>query len=195
MSEAPILAGARLRLTPFGRDRITDHYLRWLSDPVVNEFSRRRDLPAVTREEAANYLDSMRPDEAVLAIETRQYGHIGNVKYGPIDHVNRRSDIAIVIGEKKAWGQGYGAEAIYLLARWLFEVRRLNRVDAGSANPAFVSAVLRLGWTIEGVQRQRAFIGGRYLDWTLVAQLASEFTRHPNFERAGAEQDVEREIL
>jgi RimJ/RimL family protein N-acetyltransferase len=71
---------------------------------------------------------------------------------------------------------------MYLVTRHLFEDRALNRVDAGSANPAFIRMVRKLGWRQEGVLLQRANIGGCLLDWTLVAQLAAEFKHRSEFE-------------
>ena len=182
MNAGPVLLGARARLSPFGADRITQRYLDWLSDPGVNEYSRRRDMPPTTREKAVQYLMQLQPDENVLAIDTREHGHIGNVKYGPIDRVNKRSDLAIMVGEKAVWGQGYGMEAVYLVTRWLFEIEGLERVDAGSANPAFLRLVDKLGWRVEAVQPAHVRIGRRELNWSRVALAAKDFRRMPEFD-------------
>lgn len=177
-----ILVGSRLRLIPFGPADVSPRYLSWLSDPVVNEWSRRRDTPAVMAGEARAYLGNLNHEEVVLGIHVASHGHIGNVKYGPVDRPNSRADISIVIGERAAWNQGFGGEAIYLVTRYLFEELGLNRVDAGSANPAFLQIVARLGWVVEGVQRQRLKLGGRFHDLTLVAQLRESFVRRPQHE-------------
>lgn len=182
MSIGPILHGARIRLSPFGVERITQRYLGWLSDPVVNEYSRRRGMPPSTREQAIQYLMQLRDDENVLAIDTSAHGHVGNIKYGPIDPVNKRSDIAIMLGEKRAWGQGYGTEAVYLLSRWLFEFEGVERVDAGSANPAFLRLVEKLGWRVEAVQPTHVRIGKRALGWTTVALDVRDFRRMAKFD-------------
>lgn len=177
MNATPVLLGARLRLAPFGPRQISERYLGWLADPVVNEFSRRRDMPPAARDDAEKYLVGLRTDEAVLAIESFEFGHIGNVKYGPIDSVNKRSDIAIMIGEKAAWGHGLGAEAVYLVTRWLFESRGMNKVDAGSTNPAFLKLVGRLGWQIEKAERS-----GTAPERKVVAMFACDFQRLKEFE-------------
>lgn len=181
------LQGARLTLTPFTPDRISARYLAWLGDPVVNAHSQRAGRPVPSVEEAARYLIGLSPFEAVFAMDCAQLGHIGNVKFGPIDETNARSDISILVGEHSAWGKGYGAEAVYLVTRHLFETRGLNRVDAGSANPAFLALVSKLGWRVEGVRREAVRVGGTLRDWTLVALLAREFVRRPEFEAAGRE--------
>lgn len=179
-----VLEGRRLRLEPFRPDQVHDRYLGWLSDPEVNAYSQRRNSGPVSAESARQYLSSLNADEVVLAVHCPEHGHVGNVKYGPIDRANRRADISILMGETKVWGRGYGTEALYLVSRHLFETEGLHRVDAGSTNPAFLGAVARLGWSVEGVLRQRVLLGDTFVDWTLVAQLAHEFVRRPELEPA-----------
>lgn len=181
---APVLSGRRLRLEPFLPEQVHNRYLGWLSDPEVNRYSQRRNAGSVSAQSAHDYLSSLKADEAVLAVHCPEYGHVGNIKYGPIDRLNRRADISILMGERQVWGRGYGTEAIYLVSRHLFEVEGLNRVDAGSTNPAFLRAVAKLDWRTEGVLRQRVWLGDHFADWTLVAQLQSEFTRRPQWEPA-----------
>jgi [ribosomal protein S5]-alanine N-acetyltransferase len=176
------IRGGHLRLVPFSTAMITDRYLDWLADPEVNRFSRRLGRPRPSTAEALAWLRGLAPEEFVLAILDPALGHVGNIKFGPVDRENSRADLSILLGERRCWNRGLGAEAMYLVTRHLFEDRALNRVDAGSANPAFIRMVRKLGWRQEGVLLQRANIGGCLLDWTLVAQLAAEFKHRSEFE-------------
>jgi ribosomal-protein-alanine N-acetyltransferase len=181
-AEPRLLQGARLRLARFTAADVTPRYLAWLNDPEVNRYSRRRDLPPSSAADARAYLQSL-PDAAeVLAIATPEQGHVGNIRYD-VDAANRRADISIMIGERDVWGRGIGAEAVYLVARHLLRERGLNRVDAGTCNPAFAALVLKLGWCQEGVMRQRVMLGGALHDYVILAQFASEFRPIPRFER------------
>ncbi|WP_425403018.1 GNAT family N-acetyltransferase [Hwanghaeella sp.] len=186
MSEtaSPVLKGRRLTLRPFLPGDVHDRYLDWLADPVVNEYSQRRGAPRPTAREAQAYLSGLAEGEAVLGIHHPEHGHVGNVKFGPVDRPNGRADISILIGEPAVWGKGVGTEAIYLVSKYLFRTEALNRVDAGSRNPAFIRAVTKLGWKTEGVLRQRIGTPEGYKDYTLLAQLAEEFTERPEFEQA-----------
>lgn len=177
-----ILTGRNIELRPFDAGQVNDRYLGWLNDPAVNEYSQRIVGTPIDKAEAREYLEGLGPDEAVLAIHDREHGHVGNIKYGPIDWANRRADISIVVGEPAIWGRGIGAEAVYLVTRFLFEELGLHRVDAGSNNPAFLRLVEKLGWKVEGVLRQRVRMPTGYRDHTLVAQLAEEFRRVEAFE-------------
>lgn len=177
----PVVEGARVSLKPFDDSQISARYLAWLNDPEVNRFSRRGGQ-ATTEADARRYLAGLGLDDAIFGIHAGEMGHVGNLKIGPVDWANSRTDLSIVVGEKRAWGKGIGTEAIYLASRFVFEALRLNRIDAGSGNPAFVRAVTKLGWKAEGVQRERVRLAGGFADWTLLAQLRREFSRLPRFE-------------
>lgn len=184
----PVLEGCSVTLRPFLPDDIHDRYLDWLADAEVNRYSQRLGAPRPSAEEARAYLAGLAEGEAVLGIHHPEHGHVGNVKYGPIDTQNNRADISILIGERSVWGKGVGAEAIYLVSKYLFRHRGVNRVDAGSRNPAFIRAVEKLGWKAEGVLRQRIRTDEGYADYTLLAQLAEEFVDRPEFESKATEK-------
>ncbi len=179
----PEIAGSSVKLRKFDASQIHDRYIAWLNDPVVNKLSRRGFAAPVSTEDAKSYLEGLSADEIVLGIYEGQIGHVGNLKYGPVDWVNSRADISILIGEPAMWGSGVGKQAVYLVTRFLFDELGLNKVDAGSNNPAFLRLVENLGWSVEGVLRQRIRIADGYSDNTLVGLLSTEFERRPAFEQ------------
>jgi ribosomal-protein-alanine N-acetyltransferase len=178
---APYLSGRRVSLVPFSESHLTERYLGWLNDPEVNAYSRRRDVRSSLGDVRA-YLASLRDDEHVLAILTEAEGHVGNIKFGPVDWQNSCADISILIGARAVWGQGIGAEAVYLVSRHLLKETGLNRVHADSCNPAFLKLVAKLGWQVEGVLRERVRLGDTLHDDTVVSLLAREFRTLPAFE-------------
>lgn len=182
---APIrLVGPRVTLTPFMPEHLSQRYLDWLNDPEVNAYSRRKGMPS-TIDDARRYMASLRPDEIVLAILVGDR-HVGNVKLGPVDWENACADISILVGERDVWGKGVGAEAVYLVGRHLLKEVGLNRIYADSRNPAFLRLVEKLGWRVEGVQRERLRVEDRFHDNTLVSLLACEFRTITAFEPAAA---------
>lgn len=178
---APHLVGRRVRLVPFSESHLSGEYLGWLNDPAVNAYSRRRNVRS-SIEDARRYLASLRADEHVLTILTEADGHVGNIKFGPVDWENSCADISILIGARAVWGQGIGAEAMYLVSRHLLVATGLNRVHADSCNPAFLKMVAKLGWQVEGVLRERVRLGDTLHDDTVVSLLAREFKAIPAFE-------------
>jgi RimJ/RimL family protein N-acetyltransferase len=76
----------------------------------------------------------------------------------------------VLIGERRCWGKGYGAEAISLATRYAFEELNLNKVIAGiyAANVASLKAFLKAGFKEAGVLRQHRFCKGVYMDEIIV---------------------------
>jgi ribosomal-protein-alanine N-acetyltransferase len=173
-----VLVGRTLRLAPFAAEDISTAYLAWLSDPEVNRYSRRVNQGPVSRTDAKDYLAGLAQDEIVLAIFHAEHGHVGNIKYGPVDWTDKSADISILIGETKCWGQGIGSEAIFIVSRYLFGELGLIRVDAGTCNPAFIRMVEKLGWRIEDVKPAHIRIGKQWMDYTFLAQDRREFREH-----------------
>jgi len=180
--KAPLLPGARMVLRELVPEHVTDRYLSWLNDDIVNQYSRRYRKPAQTVEDVLRWMNGLGRDEVAFAIEVPGLGHIGNVKYGPVNWSNLDADLSIMVGATESWGQGYGAEAMYLVTRHLFVDRGLNRVHAGSVNPAFIRMVEKLGWQREGIQREEARIDGEFRDSVLLSFLRREFVCRPEYE-------------
>lgn len=184
------LSGKRIGLSPLLRKDIHEDYVRWLNDPEVNRYSGRRRYPS-NEQSIERYLSGLGKDEYVLSICVKENGrHIGNIKYGPVDWVNRTCEVEILVGEKGEWGKGYASEAIYLVSKHLFLTLDLNRVEAKSANPAFIAAVCKhLGWTLEGEMRERFLMEGRFISYSWLSLLRKEFRRIDGFEPEDEKQD------
>lgn len=169
------LESKNLFLRPFLKSDVNHKYLTWLNDPDVNSYSVRRVHP-YTDVEAINYINSLSKDEKILAIFTQNNEHIGNIKYGPIDWVNKNCEISIVIGEKDYWNKGCASEAIYMLMKHLFFTLDINRIGADSCNPAFIKMVInKLGWRDEGTMKNRIRFEDKYVDYHILGILKNEF--------------------
>lgn len=120
-------------------------------------------------------MQNLGPNEEVLSIFHNEHGHVGNIGYGPIDWNNSHSQIGIMIGERSLWSRGIGTEAVYLVTKFLFNEKKLHRVEAGTANIAFIQLTKKLGWTVEGVERDRFRVDASFVSETLVSQLSHEF--------------------
>lgn len=183
---AVFLKGRTVDLRPLELSDFTDEYLRWLNDPAVNEFSQRRPFPQ-SRETMADYQRSLEQSRSgyVLAIIERETGkHVGNIALVNLQPIHRCGEIAILVGSDEARGRGIGREAIYLVTKHAFEHHNLHRVFAGTFNPAFIRCVEGLGWTKEGVFRERIWSDGKYHDQTWLGVLKGEFQTMHDFEEA-----------
>lgn len=173
--------GKNVILRPLLSRDLTEDYLSWFNDPEVSMYSQRRLFPT-DEWQAKDYLLKNSAAEAILAICNNAGKHVGNIKFGPINWVHRSTEIMIIIGDKKEWGKGYAREAMYLIAKHLFNVLGLHRIEAGSVNPAFLTVVEKLGWKKEGSLREAYFLAGTFKDIFRVSLLHHEFVERAEFE-------------
>ncbi len=174
-SAAPAIRGKNIYLRPFTVNDIHDAYLGWLNDDEVNQYSQRRGRRS-SREDAVKFISGLSQDDLLLGIYLNGGDkHIGNIQSTTVNAASGVAELRIMVGDKSTWGKGYGSEAIYLLTKYLFNEKKMRRLEANTFNPAFSKCMSKLGWPVEGTQRQRFNFDGQFLDFTWFGLLKSEF--------------------
>lgn len=177
-SADPFLAGERVALTPLSVAHLDGPYVSWLNDPAVSRYNSHHSYP-YTREMAEEYIRSLAGGpNLVLAIVLRDDGrHIGNISLQDVHSLYRTAEFAILLGDRSAWGHGYGTEAGHLALRHGFLALNLHRVGAGTLveNLAMRRLAENLGMTLEGVRREAIFNDGQHRDVALYGVLAREY--------------------
>jgi RimJ/RimL family protein N-acetyltransferase len=175
----PFLVGSRVYLRSLDTDDLDSAYLQWVNDSETVRFLAAGRFPT-TRAGLERHLRSSgrQAGNLFLAIVRQDDDrHIGNIRLGPIDWVNRVGPIGILIGEPDCHGKGYGREAVSLVAQHAFEQLGLNKVTAGAHgdHAAYIRMFTAAGFAIEGSQRQHLYRDGQYRDNVLMALLRDEF--------------------
>lgn len=109
-----------------------DDFMRWYMDPEIAKLLRH-DLRPLTATQARGYfLSIVLPASAAgtaWAIHDRVSGNlIGTTAITQVDFDAMSCLFRIVIGEKQAWGHGFGTDATRLVVAEVFESLRLDRV-------------------------------------------------------------------
>ncbi len=172
MAVSPTLETTRLRLVPFAERHLTERYVGWLNDPDVVRYSeqrhRRHSLDSCRR-----YFESLAgSSDHFWAIEAKDpaLGHIGNITV-TVDEPNRVGDVAILLGEKSAWGGGLGGEAWGEVCRFLLAEGAMRKVSAGTmaTNHAMLGIMRRTGMIEEGRRPRHFLLDGAEVDLIYVA--------------------------
>lgn len=152
-------------------DDITDEYLGWFQDEKVTSFLEAKNL---TKEEVIKYIS-----HGVYTGTYFMYAicdlindkHIGNVKVGPIDLKHNISDLVVVIGNTKYWGNGVGTEVIKLGNKLAFEKHKIRKLSGGmySDNIGSIKAYTKAGWIIEATLVGHYQLDDKILDRTVVS--------------------------
>jgi RimJ/RimL family protein N-acetyltransferase len=134
----------------------------------------------------------MRPDEIDRFFQLRALGPesltkaihvagsdrlIGSCAFSQVDGENGSAMYHITIGEKDAWGQGYGTEATQLMLDHAFGVLGLHRIalTVFEFNERAIRAYARCGFIVEGRARESIWRDGRWWDELAMSVLSSEW--------------------
>lgn len=168
----------RLYYKTLSSDDVSNKYVGWLNDPLVNRYLETRFLPQ-TLASCEAYVNAMQSDicNELFGMYDRTSGeHIGNIKLGAINQIHSSGVLSLFLGEKSFWGKGYATEAIAAVSQWGFSERRLRRIEAGcyDVNLGSLRAFLKAGYSVEGFRRKSCVFEGRPIGAFLMAKLFDE---------------------
>ena len=103
--------------------------------------------------------------------------YIGNVGLKDVDFVHRHAEVGIAIGDKTAWGKGYGADAIATCLKFAFLTLGLHRVfiKAHEDHTRALDLYRRLGFVETGREREHVYSEGRFADYVVLDMLEQEY--------------------
>ena len=171
-------------------------FRRWYADPAVARLTRYQDGP-MRVEEIDRFFQTRAVGATSLAtaIHVRATGRlIGSCAFSQLDPDNGSVLYHITIGERDAWGKGYGTEATRLMLDHAFGTLGLHRVALSvfSFNERAIRSYEKVGFAVEGRSREAIWRDGRYWDELQMSILAEEWRRLPKLDDAGADGRMAR---
>ena len=88
--------------------------------------------------------------------------HIGNIKLGPVNYIQKTSDISYFIGEKEMWGKGYTTLAIKEIIK-IAKKKGIKKLKAGlyEMNIGSKKVLIKNGFKIEGKFKSEIIYKGK----------------------------------
>jgi len=171
--------GKLVRLVPLDKDRHLDNAVRWMNDPEVTAWLLVGDFP-ITKIAEAEYFDAhskFDKNDIAFAVETLDGRHIGFSGLHQIDHINKTAISGTVLGDKEAWGQGFGTDAARVRARYAFEVLGLRMVMSAilDGNERSLRMQQRVGYQVTGRIPKRYWKRGAFRDEILTVLTPETF--------------------
>ena len=150
----------------------------WANDPEIRGLIGQ--VRPMSRAKAEEFYERVKSDDQrvwfILALkeDDRVIGEAGLLRMFP---AWRTTDLSIIIGEREAWGKGYGTEAINLLLDYAFGYLNFHRVAVGVVgfNEAALRFYERVGFRREGIQRDGYYYGHKYHDFVMMSILENEY--------------------
>ncbi|MFD1536527.1 GNAT family N-acetyltransferase [Nonomuraea guangzhouensis] len=174
-ADKPTLQGDRVTLRPVGPE-YADDLFELVTDPEVRrltgshgEFDREASRHwYATRSQHADRLDL-----AIIA----NGAFVGEIVLNELDEGNLACSMRIALIGARAFGRGYGTEAIDLLLRHAFTTTRLHRIglEVFAFNDRARHVYKKAGFVEEGVQRDALLWDGEWHDAITMSVLRPEW--------------------
>jgi RimJ/RimL family protein N-acetyltransferase len=154
-------------------------FMRWYADPEVSRLTRYQEGP-MARPEIERFFQArvLGTDSLAMAIhETASDRLLGTCAFSQLDGENGSALFHITIGEKDAWGKGFGTEATRLMLEHAFEHLHLHRIGLSvfAFNERAIRSYRRAGFVIEGRAREAIRRDGRWWDEVEMSILDSDW--------------------
>lgn len=128
-----------------------------------------------------SWLDKIASDPSIKMFGVETEDSMGNRKpigvcgLTSIDHINQKAEFSLYIASQFQ-GAGYGKQALRALLAHGFNDFNLNRIwgETYEGNPA-LHMFEKLGFQIEGKQREAYFRNGKFIDAYIVSLLRRDF--------------------
>ncbi|WP_420011450.1 GNAT family N-acetyltransferase [Tateyamaria sp.] len=106
---------------------------------------------------------------------------VGGVRLHTLNYSDKRAQIAIGIVDADALGKGLGTRAMRLLAAHAFDTLGLHRLGCRvlAFNTRAIAAYEKVGFVVEGREREAALIGGAWHDDLILGLLDHDLRRMP----------------
>jgi RimJ/RimL family protein N-acetyltransferase len=170
-----VVPGERIFLSQVRREDLP-LYSRWFSDLELTAYLGASGMSFMPEHEQEWY-DSVvkNRDMKTFAIIVREGQRpIGNVSFNFVDKSRDVAELGIAIGDKTAWGQGYGSEAVRLMCDYGFTFLGLHTIFLWHTefNQRGHRAYLKAGFKVAGRIR-----GGEVFDGTRYDRILMDITR------------------
>jgi len=173
-----VVPGERIFLSQVRREDLP-LYARWFSDLELTTYLGTIGMSFMPEHEQEWYDDVVKSREAkTFAIVVREGQRlIGNVSFHRVDYMRGVSELGIAIGDKSAWSQGYGREALRLMCDYGFTFLGLHTIYLWHTgfNERGHRAYLRAGFKVAGRIREADVFGGRRYDRILMDITREDF--------------------
>jgi len=171
-----VLQGRKVLLRKFSQSDIDNTYISWLNDPDVVRFSNQRFLEH-DFESCLRYLVSFNGAENMfISVRCLSDGRSLGTMTAYVANHHGTVDVGIMIGDKSAWGLGYGQDAWNTLTDWLLEQDGIRKVTAGTlaCNTGMIKLMERSGMHHEATRKAQEVINSEAVDILYYARFYKE---------------------
>jgi len=177
--EQDFFRGKRVRLALLRKDDAAT-VARWTEDGGYLRLQDTGVARPESEESIATDIERDNESTTTFAFAIRRISDdalLGTVGLFDIEWANRTAWVGIGLGDRADWNQGYGSEAMGLVARYAFDELNLHRLQLTviDYNPRAIAMYERLGFVREGNYREFGERDGARYDLFLYGLLRPEW--------------------
>lgn len=182
-----LFTGKLVRLTAVDSQRLAEALSHWGRDSeywrlLASDPARLHTIKG-TKEWLDKDLEKDPPKNLIFEIHTLDGDRlIGETGFDGIHWQHGDTFIGIGLGERDAWGNGYGTDAMRIMLRYAFTELNLHRVslDVFEYNPRAIRSYEKAGFKHEGRMRQSMLREGRRWDLLFMGITQAEWLEIQN---------------
>lgn len=178
---SPVLVGARVRLRPVtSTDADTRRRYGW-HRAIERNYGDERPDGSMTEDEARAWVEGIQSEDSSTFWAIEVEGDLAGVAFlHSFRDVDRKARYAIGMFDPMFIGRGFGQEATRLVLAHAFDDLALHRVELRvlAFNTAAVTAYQKVGFAIEGVERDSCRFDGAWHDDVMMAILEDDYRAH-----------------
>lgn len=172
------LVGSRVTLRRHVPENLVA-FKRWYADPEIARLARYQEAP-MRAEEIERFFAARVVGTDAMAMAIHEAGTdrlLGTCAFSQLDGDNGSALYHITIGEKDAWGRGFGGEATRLMLDHAFTSLGLHRIAlyVFQFNERAIRAYRRVGFVVEGRSRESIWRDGHWWDELAMSVLESDW--------------------
>ncbi|KIN65042.1 GCN5-related N-acetyltransferase [Sulfitobacter noctilucicola] len=132
----------------------------------------------ITKAQATSWFHAQEAEPLAWVIDYRKR-LAGALRLHSLDHHDRRASLAVGILNPKLLGKGIGTRAIHLIVAHAFDALKLHRLTLRVVdyNDRAIAAYKKVGFVIEGREREAARVGDAWHDDVIMGLLASDYAK------------------
>lgn len=151
----------------------TENIIRWRNNPKVKKnFCIQSDFTIESHTKWYNTMILTGKVKQFIIIDKESNLSVGSVYLRDIDHINKKAEYGIFIGEDSCRGKGLGSDAANLIIEFGFNTLKLHKIflRVFSDNKIAINSYEKAGFKIEGVFKDDICLSnGNFQDMTFMA--------------------------
>ena len=163
-------------------DVYTSNWASWFDDEETTFYMQQHYYPNSKEKQLAFFESEIKNNANKCQLGICPKGEttpIGMVSLQDIDHLNRKAEFSIIIGEKQQRRKQLSEEAMALILTHGFDSLNLRKIYSGTLIKAWADSLCeKLGFVSQGVLQEDVFKHGRYWDVHLIAIFDEVFRKN-----------------